>query len=381
MDLDLTTDQKLFRSASKSFLDKEMSLPAVRGLAESGGGFPRPWWRQGAELGWTSMLVPEESGGGSVSGDGLADLAIVAEEMGRLVSPGPLLSTSAVLAGLVAAGGDQAATLDGLVSGELVGTWAVYEPRRGWAPLEPGTTATPTATGYRLDGVKDRVEAADQADVLLVTAGTPDGPTQFLVRTGTAGVTVTPSWSLDFTRHFAEVRFDGVEVDAGAVVGTPGGAAAAVERQLQVAVALQCAETSGAIDRVLEFTIGWAFDRYTFGRPLASYQALKHRFADSTTWVQACHATTQAAVRAVGSGSPDAAELVSVAKSYVGAKAPQIVQDCVQLHGGIGVTWEHDLHLYLRRVTVNRALFGTPEEHRRRITDLIDLPGRGEQQP
>jgi alkylation response protein AidB-like acyl-CoA dehydrogenase len=155
------------------------------------------------------------------------------------------------------------------------------------------------------------------------------------------------------------------------VVGQVGAAGPALERQQQIAVVLQCAETCGVVERVLEFTISWAFDRYSFGRPLASYQALKHRFADMKTWLEACHATTQAAARAVEDRSDEAAELVSVAKSFVGSRSTVIIQDCVQMHGGIGVTWEHDLHLYLRRATVNRALYGTPEEHRRRIADLV----------
>jgi alkylation response protein AidB-like acyl-CoA dehydrogenase len=373
VDLDLSPDQKLFVEATRDFIDKTMPLTGVRELAKRDQGFERSWWDRGAELGWSALLIPEESGGGSVSGEGLLDLAVLAEELGRTVAPGPLLATNTVIAGLLAAtdGPDHSAELEQLAAGELIGTWAVYEPGRGFDPLNPGLTARRKDEGYVLEGVKDRVEIADQADLLLVTAATDEGPTQFLVPAGTDGVTVTPSWSLDIVRRFGEVRFDGVEVGAGAVVGRPGAAADAVERQLQVAVVLQSAETVGAIFRVFEFTVQWAFDRYTFGRPLASYQALKHRFADMKTWAEGCAAISLAAARAVQAGSPDAATLVSSAKSYVGGKAPQIVQDCVQMHGGIGVTWEHDLHLYLRRVTVNRAMYGTPEEHRRRLADLI----------
>ena len=119
-----------------------------------------------------------------------------------------------------------------------------------------------------------------------------------------------------------------------------------------------------SLDRVLEFTIEWAFDRYTFGRPLASYQALKHRFANMKLWSESIQATTQAAAIAVAQQADDARQLVRVAKSYVGDRALELIQDCVQLHGGMGVTWEHDLHLYLRRATVNRNLYGTPREHR-----------------
>ena len=157
------------------------------------------------------------------------------------------------------------------------------------------------------------------------------------------------------------------------MVGSVATAADITERMFQVAVALQCAETNGAVDRVFEFTVQWAFDRYSFGRPLASYQALKHRFSDMRTWLECCMATTDVAVQAVNDRNPDAARLISVAKAYVGTKAVQIVQDCVQMHGGLGVTWEHDIHLYLRRVMVDRQLYGTPADHKRRISDLIGL--------
>lgn len=372
MDLELTADQKLFRTTSKKFLDNETPLTKVRELAEGTEGFDRDWWSRGAELGWAAMLVPEELGGGSVSGQGLVDLTIVAEEMGRLVAPGPLLATNVVIAGLVHAGGHEE-TIERLASGEAVASWAVYEPGAGWRPDRPTVTARAKGDSYVLDGVKDRVEAAGQADLFLVTAQTDAGPLQFLVDAAAAGVTVVPTGSLDLVRRFGEVHLAGVEVPAGAVVGSVETTPATIERQLQVAVVLQCAESTGVVDRVFEFTVQWAFDRYSFGRPLASYQALKHRFADMRTWLEACHATSAAAARAVQEGSPDAAELVSVAKSYVGQRSVEIVQDCVQLHGGIGVTWEHDLHLYLRRATVNRALYGTPEEHRRRIADILEV--------
>jgi alkylation response protein AidB-like acyl-CoA dehydrogenase len=222
--------------------------------------------------------------------------------------------------------------------------------------------------------VKDRVESGDQADYLLVTARTADGPAQFLVPAGTTGVTVARAQSLDLVRRFATVRFDDVFIPADGRVGTdPGETATAVQRQLQAAVTLQCAELAGAAGRVLEFTIQWAFDRYSFGRPLASYQALKHRFADMRLWLEAMSATADAAAVAVNAGGPEAAELASVAKAYAGERATDLVQDCVQLHGGIGVTWEHDIHLYLRRVTVDRVTWGTPSEHRRLIADLLNV--------
>ncbi|MCW2523414.1 MAG: acyl-CoA dehydrogenase [Frankiales bacterium] len=373
MDLNLSTDQRSFLSTTTQFVEKTMSLADVRALADAHGTFDKAWWAEGAELGWTAFLVPEESGGGSVSGEGLLDLAMVAEQLGKTVSPAPLLPTNTVIAGLVnsTSGPDHSAELEALVAGESTGAWAVYEPGQQFNPSAPTTFARRSGEGYVLDGAKDRVEAAELTDLFLVTAMTDEGLTQFLVPSGTAGVSVIGSSSLDVVRHFGEVAFDGVELPASAVLGTAGQAAADIERQWQVALVLQTAETVGVLNKVFEFTVQWAFDRYTFGRPLASYQALKHRFADNKTWIEASAAISLAAARAVQSNSPDAPKLVSAAKSYVGSKAPEIVQDCIQMHGGIGVTWEHDLHMYLRRVTVNRALFGTPEEHRRRIAELL----------
>jgi alkylation response protein AidB-like acyl-CoA dehydrogenase len=372
--LDLSPDQELVRDTTKRFLAERSPLAEVRRLGEDPVGYDRKWWRQGAELGWTAMLVPEDLGGGSVTGEGLLDLVVVAEEMGRLVAPGPFVPVNVVASALAAAGSeDQRATvLPALVAGESVAAWCLAEPGGAWCPAaDAEVTAERTAAGWLLSGTKSPVEAAVDADHLLVVARTPHGPTQLLVPAGTPGVTVVPLRSLDLVRRFAEVRFDRAEVHDGAVVGTVGQAAADVERQLLVAVALQCAETVGVVDQVFSFTVGYAFDRYSFGRPLASYQALKHRFADMKTWLEACHATAGGAADAVQADAPDAARLASVAAAYIGDRSTAMIQDCVQLHGGIGVTWEHDIHLYLRRATVNRATYGTPRQHRERLAALL----------
>jgi alkylation response protein AidB-like acyl-CoA dehydrogenase len=375
MDFDLTADQKLFRTTTREFLEKQMPLSRVRELSESGGGFERDWWQQGTELGWTSMITG--SFGDSISGEGLVDTCIVAEEMGRLTAPGPLLGVNVVAAALSeAANADEHAELiAALMAGEAVASWAVYEPRHSWAPLAPGVQAASdgAGAGYVVSGVKDRVEAGDQADWFLVTAAGPDGLVQLLVPAAAPGVTVTPEPSLDVVRRYARLELDGVHVPGTSVVRPDGPAETAVNRQIQIAVALQCAETAGVIQRAFEFTSQWAFDRYSFGRPLASYQALKHRFADMKLWLEACQATAGAAAHAAAQRTDDADELASVAKSYVGQRATDILQDCVQLHGGIGVTWEHDIHLYLRRGTVNRTMFGTPGDHRRRLADILEV--------
>ena len=365
-------ERLLFASTAQAFLEKEASLRRVRELHAAGTSFEPEWWRRAAELGWASLLVPEELGGGSVSGNGVEDLALVAELIGRTVAPGPLHPVSTVLAGLVDADNNtaHADAIETLVSGEAVASWAVYEAGKPWAPLQSTVTATPTAAGFRLDGVKDRVEAGAESALLLVVARTDDGIRQFLVPTDTSGVIVEPCRSVDLVKRYARVTFDGAELDASAAVGAAAQTPALIERESQIAMVLQCAEVVGILNTVLDFTIQWAFDRYSFGRPLASYQALKHRFADLKIWLEACRATTTAAIAAVAARSPGATMAVSVAKSYVGERAPGMLQDCIQLHGGIGVTWEHDLHLYLRRVTLYRSMFGTPEDHNLRVYAL-----------
>ncbi len=177
--------------------------------------------------------------------------------------------------------------------------------------------------------------------------------------------------TIDLSRRFSVVTFDDVRVPADAVVGPIGEASRDVDRQFEVLLVILNAESVGAMQTGFDMTVEWAFDRYSFGRPLASYQALKHRFADMMSWLEASHAISAAACAAAQEGSDDAAELLSAAKAYIGQYGAELLQDCVQLHGGIGVTFEHDLHLYLRRLIVDRALAGTPADHRQRIAALV----------
>jgi alkylation response protein AidB-like acyl-CoA dehydrogenase len=365
-------ERLLFASTAQSFLQKEASLSRLRELNAAGLSFEPDWWRRAAELGWTSLLVPEELGGGSVSGNGVKDVALIAELAGKTVAPGPLHPVSTVLAGLIEAPENHTETIESLVSGELVASWAVYEPGKPWAPLDAGVTATPTDTGFRIDGAKDRVEAGAESGILLVVARCEGALRQFLVPTNAPGVRVEPQRSIDLVKRYARVHFDGVEVDGSAVVGLAEQTPGLIAGQSQIAQVLQCAEVVGILETVLDFTIQWGFDRHSFGRPLGSYQALKHKYADLKIWFEACRATTNAAVAEVAARSSGAEMAVSVAKSYVGEHAPGMLQDCIQLHGGIGVTWEHDLHLFLRRVTLYRSMFGTPEDHNLRVYALTE---------
>ncbi len=369
--LNLSEDQQFFRETTDRFLSEQATPDMLRQLRHDPVGYDPAYWRRGAELGWTSLLVAEDHGGGTISDSGLADASLVAYEFGRHAAPGPLAVVNVVAATL----SEQNAAPDvlaGLLSGEGIASWCA--PPFGSTRWEPTVEATASGADLVLNGEARIVESAGPADHLLVTCRDQDGTgvTQVLVPTTLPGLTTAPMQTIDLTRRFGLVRFDQVQVPGAAVVGAAGDARAQVHRQFELLIVLLNAESVGAMQAAFDMTVEWAFDRYSFGRPLASYQALKHRFADMYMWLQAGHATSDAACAAVAGGDPDSAELVSAAKAYIGQYGAELVQDCTQMHGGIGVTFEHDLHLFLRRVTLNRALAGTPAEHHQRIAAFID---------
>lgn len=402
---DLSSDQELFRETTERYLREQVPVAELRRRRDDPDGFDAEYWRRGADLGWTSLLVAEDQGGGSISGDGLADLTLLAHELGRHAAPGPLVPVNVVASALSRAnaglgaggaavtgagdgGGDGAAAGDAgggdgavvaeLVAGTGTAAWCLAEPRPHDRLGAVAVEVRPEGSDVVLDGVKRPVESAAQAAHLLVTGRTGSGLTQVLVPADAPGVSIAPMHTVDLTRRFSVVTFDDVRVPADRVVGEVGGADAEVEHQLRLAVVISCAEAVGAMQAAFDMTVEWAFDRYSFGRPLASYQALKHRFADMKSWLEAGHAVTDAAAAAVSAGSPAAGELVSAAKAFVGDYGSELLQDCVQIHGGIGVTFEHDLHLFLRRHTVDRALYGTPAEHRQRLADIVQRRAEAE---
>lgn len=373
MTTDTSAELKLFRDTSKAFVEARASVPAVRALWKEDRSFDRDWWAGATELGWTSLLVPEDQGGGSVSGAGVVDLVMVAGLLGAHAAPGPLHPVSAVIAGLThPAAREHPELLDALMAGDQVATWAVQATRSGWDPLAPAVTASPgPGGGWKLDGAATAVELGAESDVILVVARTPQGVVEIAVPVGTAGVTVSPTGSIDMVRTFADVVFSGAEVGGESLVADESAAPAVIAHQARVLNLLQVAEAVGAVERVFEFTVQWGFDRYSFGRPLVSYQALKHRYADNMLWLQACQAVVVAAAQAVQDGSAEADLLVSSAKAYVGDRGVQVVQDCGQLHGGLSQTMDHDLNVYLRRVMLARQLYGTPREHRARVAEIV----------
>lgn len=362
----LTSDQELLRDTTARFLGDRVPLSRQRkDLRNDPAGFDTDYWRAGAELGWTMLLVGEEDGGGSVSGRGAVDLALIAYEFGRHAAPGPLLDCNVVAAAL----SGQMGELQRGALGEIVGGAAIASSCLGAAPWQrPGeasVTIRRDGEDVVIDGLVRPVESAQQAGWFLVTGRSEGGMTQVLVPAGAAGIETRALKGMDVTRRFARVSFDGVRGPASALVGEFARADGPVARQIENAAVILAAESVGAMDAAFAMTVDWAFARYTFGRALASYQALKHRFADMKSWLEASHAVADAAAEAVADRTALAAETTSAARSYIGVQGPELAQECVQLHGGIGVTYEHDLHFFLRRVTLDSLLYGTPAEHRR----------------
>lgn len=373
--LDLTRDQEFFLQTTRRFLDDHVPVQEVRRLRDDRSGFSREYWRRGAELGWTSLLVREEHGGGSISGEGVVDLSLVAHEFGAHAAPGPLVPCNVVAAALSAAGNVHGDVLAAVMSGDAVATWAYGEPPPHDHLGQIGLEAQVSQAGVILRGTKQPVESAAEAGHILVTGRTGGGLTQVLVPTNAPGVAIRPLYSLDLTRRFSRVTFHDVRLPRDAIVGEPGDAGGDVERLLQLALVVSGAESVGAMQRAFDMALDWARQRYSFGRRLDSYQEIKHRFADMKTWLEASHAISDAAAASVQGDAPDAPEVTSAATAYIAEYGAELVQDCIQIHGGIGLTYEHDVHLFLRRVALNRALHGVPADHQLRLTDAMEGAG------
>jgi alkylation response protein AidB-like acyl-CoA dehydrogenase len=368
MELGLSGEQELLRETAARFIDATCPLPMVRQLIGSASGIPSGYLRGAGELGWFALLVPEELGGGSVSGEGLRDLAIVAEERGRALQPGPFVGMNVVAAALSRSGTSeqQLRVLSSLCAGEETAAWVFGDAVVGPVP-GVSVRAASGAAGVVLSGQARPVPGACEAEWLLVSTDGELGVSQFMVDTRTPGLTVTPLQGLDVTQRYGAVSFDEVLVPPESALGGPGGAEREVDLQLMLACVLSTAETVGAMDALFELTRRYAIDRTAFGRPIGSFQAVKHQLADLSLTLETSKAIAAAAVRAVQDDATEAGEIVSMAKSWVGDAGIDLAQGCAQIFAGIGFTWEHDLHLFLRRITMNSVLFGSPDWHRERI--------------
>ncbi|HVZ07288.1 acyl-CoA dehydrogenase family protein [Rhodopila sp.] len=371
MSIILTEEARMVRETALGFFNERSPITELRRLRDTQDpdGFSRALWRQMAELGWTGFLVPEEYGG---SAFGIAGLAQVMEAAGRTLTASPLLSTALLGASLVAAAGTEdqkAAILPALVAGEHILALALEEGSRH-APDRIALKAETDGTGYRLTGRKTFVLDGHVADTLIVAGNTGNGTTLFLVPGGTPGVTRARLTLVD-SRNAANVAFDGVRIEADSVLGPVGGGAAILEAALDFARAGLAAEMLGSASEAFERTVQYLKDRKQFGVAIGSFQALKHRAAQMFCEVEVTRSAVMAATAALDQGGNDAAALVSLAK----AKANQTFFRCgnegVQMHGGIGMTDEHEIGFFTKRARAAIATFGDTGFHQDRYARLM----------
>jgi alkylation response protein AidB-like acyl-CoA dehydrogenase len=376
MDFSFTPDQELLRQSVRAVLDEKAPAKVVRPLMDDPAGYSEPLWQELASLGWLGLPFPEQYGG---SGLGMVELALVLEEMGRAAFPSPYFP-SVVLAGsaLTAAGSaaQKEKLLTGIASGRVKATLAFLDGNLDWGPGGISMEAERKGSAFVLRGVKRFVPWAHVADVILVAARTgsgtgPDGVSLFLVDRNNPGVSVAPVKGIDLTNRWAEVFFAEAQVPADALVGPEGEAWPALERTLRTAAVGAAAEMLGCARRCLEMSTEYAKVREQFGQPIGSFQAIRHKCAEMLLEVENAHSAVYYAAWALDANAPDAAVAASVAKSYVGDASRKVCGEAIQVHGGIGFTWEFDLHLYFKRAKALESLYGDQEFHRELIVQRV----------
>jgi alkylation response protein AidB-like acyl-CoA dehydrogenase len=374
MDFGLSEDQELLQRSAAEFLAAECPPSFVREVSRDEEGFPRGLYRQMAGLGWMGLIVPEAYGGAGLS---LLDLALLLEQLGRAVVPGPFFS-SAVLATLALMHGGSSAQkktwLPRLAAGDALGALAWLEASDRLDPAGVAARGRKVGKTYRLSGQKLFVTDAHVADVIIAAfrtaARVDDGVTLFLVPRDTPGVTITPLPSIDLTRRPTEVRFSDVELPASAVLGGEHRGWKTLARVFDAAAVGLAADSLGGAERALEMAVDYAKVREQFGRSIGSFQAVKHIAAEVVSEIEPARSLVWYAAYAYDVVPRDAGRAAAMAKACLSEVYSRTTNRAVQIHGGIGFTWEHDLHFWFKRAKWNEFAFGDAAYHRERLAQL-----------
>jgi alkylation response protein AidB-like acyl-CoA dehydrogenase len=370
MDFDLSKPQKLLKESARAFLARECKPERVRELMLTETAHDDQLWQSIADQGWTGLVVPEEHGG---LGLGLVELAVVAEEMGRACLPGAFISTLTAAALIERAGNAEQRVryLEAIAAGELKATVALLEEGASWDTDAVKLEAVRDGGNFHVTGQKLFVADAAAADLLICVAREGESLALLPIEREAEGVIVKPMPSMDGTRKLYEVGFEGVTLREADALGADGDAREALRGALEVGCVALCAEMVGGMQWVLDTTVEYAKTRQQFGRAIGSFQAVQHQCADMLLMTESARSAAYYAAWALTMGDPAASGAVSIAKAYCSDAYREVSNRGVQVHGGIGFTWEHDLQLYYKRSKSSETLFGDATFHRERIARHI----------
>lgn len=366
MTLILTEEQHELSRMVADFLDKRSPESEVRRLMDDGGAADPAVWSQMAELGLQGLIIPEDFGGGGVS---FTEMVVVLEQMGASLLVAPFLSSALAAAALVTSSDASLKRehLPELASGARVGTLALAEDTGSW---DAGAVETTVRDGHTLSGTKNYVVDGQHADFFVVSARSPDGVGLFVVDADSSGVSVIPSKALDATRPLARIEFDSA---AARPLSEPADDGAALRQLLNVAEVALGAEQVGGAQRCLDMAVAYAKVRVQFGRPIGSFQAIKHKCADMLLAVESARSAVYYAASVLDDGGAAAAVAGALVQAQCSAAYTHAAADNIQIHGGIGFTWEHPAHLYFKRAKGSEMLFGDPATHRERLAQLVGI--------
>jgi alkylation response protein AidB-like acyl-CoA dehydrogenase len=366
MEFDLSKPQKLLQQSARDLFVRACPPKRVRELMATDTALHPELWSAVADQGWLGIHLAESCGG---LGLGTVELAVVAEEMGRACFPGPFLGT-VWAATLIAAANDKSKQLEPLATGAAKGAVALWEPEGGWSLDDVQLAATAEGGGYKLSGRKAFVCDAPSADLLVCAARSDEGLVLATVPAKASGVRITATPGLDATRKLADVAFDGVTVGGDDVLAVGKAADDALARSLDVAALVTAADMLGGMQWILEHAVEYAKTRQQFGKVIGSFQAVQHMCSDMLLWTESSRSAIYYAAWALEADPADAPRSVAIAKAYASDAAREVSNRGVQVHGGIGFTWEHDLQLYYKRAKASEILFGDAACHRTRLAGM-----------
>jgi alkylation response protein AidB-like acyl-CoA dehydrogenase len=371
MNFAFSEEQEELRSGVRRFLQEKSPETEVRRLMETEDGYdPAVWSQMANQLGLQSLTIPEEYGG---SGFSYVELIVILEEMGSVLLCAPYFATVALAANALLTSDDETAKkelLPGLASGETIGTLAITEDNGRWDFEGIALQATESGGGWTLDGHKSFVLDGHVANLILVAARTQAGLSLFAVEGDASGLTKTSLPTMDQTRKQARLVFESTPAR---LVGTDGGAAEGLTKTLDLAAVALAAEQVGGAQHCLDSSVDYAKNRIQFGRPIGSFQAIKHKCADMLLEVESAKSAAYYAGWAAAEDSDELPVVASLAKSYCSEAFFHSAAENIQIHGGIGFTWEHDAHLYFKRAKSSELLFGDPAYHRELLAQRIGI--------